>query len=242
MPVPGHTRSSYQRDHLLQTPDTFVRAPLPGMTFANAIVHAAPAMRAGFAQYTVELEPGGSFETTESQTFLYVLTGEITAVARQQRLRTAEYLYLPPGNIGRVTAEGTARVTVIEKPLSALDSQEPQLFVGSERDVAAAPLLDDDTIEVRKLVPDNCVFDFAVNTMTFAPGAQLPMVEIHVMEHGLLMLEGEGVYRLGDHWYNVMAGDFIWMAPYCPQWFGALGRKPAKYLIYKDWNRHPMKS
>ena len=27
------------------------------------------------------------------------------------------------------------------------------------------------------------------------------MVEIHVMEHGLLMLEGGGIYRLGDRWY-----------------------------------------
>jgi (S)-ureidoglycine aminohydrolase len=31
------------------------------------------------------------------------------------------------------------------------------------------------------------------------------------------------------------------MAPYCPQWFGALGKQPAKYLIYKDWNRHPLR-
>ena len=36
------------------------------------------------------------------------------------------------------------------------------------------------------------------------------------------------------------AGDFIWMGPWCPQWFGALGKVPAKYLIYKDWNRHPL--
>jgi (S)-ureidoglycine aminohydrolase len=27
------------------------------------------------------------------------------------------------------------------------------------------------------------------------------------------------------------------MAPYLPQWFGALGKTPAKYLLYKDWNR-----
>jgi (S)-ureidoglycine aminohydrolase len=60
------------------------------------------------------------------------------------------------------------------------------------------------------------------------------------MEHGLLMLEGGGIYRLGDSWYPVTAGDFIWMAPYCPQWFGALGKTPAKYLIYKDWFRHPL--
>jgi len=65
-------------------------------------------------------------------------------------------------------------------------------------------------------------------------------VEIHVMEHGLLMLEGGGIYRLADCWYPVTAGDFIWMGPYCPQWFGALGKVPAKYLIYKDWNRGPL--
>ena len=60
------------------------------------------------------------------------------------------------------------------------------------------------------------------------------------MEHGLLMLEGGGIYRLSDRWYPVTAGDFIWMAPFCPQWFGALGTSPAKYLIYKDVNRHPL--
>ena len=52
--------------------------------------------------------------------------------------------------------------------------------------------------------------------MTYQPGAALPMVEIHVMEHGLLMLEGGGIYRLGDAWYPVEAGDFIWMAPLLP--------------------------
>jgi (S)-ureidoglycine aminohydrolase len=66
------------------------------------------------------------------------------------------------------------------------------------------------------------------------------MVEMHIMEHGLLMIEGGGIYRLGDSWYPVTAGDFIWMAPWCPQWFGAIGKAPAKYLIYKDWNRHPL--
>ena len=93
---------------------------------------------------------------------------------------------------------------------------------------------------MRHLVPDNPAFDFAVNTMTYHPGAALPMVESHVMEHGLLMLAGGGIYRLGESWYPVKAGDFIWMVFYCLQWFGALGKVPAKYLIYKDWNRHPL--
>ena len=44
---------------------------------------------------------------------------------------------------------------------------------------------------------------------------------------------------LGGHCgRHVQAGDFIWMAPYCPQWFCAVGKQPAKYLIYKNFNRH----
>ena len=76
--------------------------------------------------------------------------------------------------------------------------------------------------------------------MTYQPGAGLPMVEIHVMEHGLLMLEGGGSIGWATPGIPVAAGDFIWMAPYCPQWFGAIGKTPAKYLIYKDWDRHPL--
>ena len=53
-------------------------------------------------------------------------------------------------------------------------------------------------------------------------------------------VEAGGIYRLGDQWYPVTAGDFIWMGPFCPQWFGAIGKRPAKYLIYKDWNRSPL--
>ncbi len=113
----------------------------------------------------------------------------------------------------------------------------PAAIFGSEATVQPQPVLGDDDLQVRTLLPADLAFDFAINTLTYEPGATLPMVEIHVMEHGLLMLTGGGIYRLGDSWYAVTEGDFIWMAPYCPQWFGALGKQPAKYLIYKDWNR-----
>src|ERR1700731_1511937 len=71
----GHTRSTNQRDHLLHTPDTFVRTILPGMERATAIVHISPAAGAAFTQYTVELEPGGSLGPTSNQRFLYTLEG-----------------------------------------------------------------------------------------------------------------------------------------------------------------------
>ena len=110
-------------------------------------------------------------------------------------------------------------------------------MLGEERSVSPVALNGDDAVEVRSLLPDDPAFDFAVNTMTYQPGACLPMVEVHVMEHGLLMLEGQGVYRLADAWYPVQQGDVIWMASYCPQWFVAMGKGPARYLYYKDVNR-----
>jgi (S)-ureidoglycine aminohydrolase len=235
----GHTRSSYRRDHLLHTPDTFVRAALPGMTKATAIVHASPAMGAAFTQYTVELESGGAFSLGQAQSFLYVQEG-VMAVGGAS-LGPDQYGWFPPNKAVHLGAPNGARVTVIEKPHFALNGQVPAQFTGNALSIRSEPLLGDEGVQVRRLLPDDMAFDCAVNTLTFQPGATLPMVEVHVMEHGLLMLEGQGIYRLGENWYPVKAGDFIWMAPYCPQWFGALGKIPSRYLIYKDWNRHPLR-
>lgn len=234
----GHTRSSHQRDHFLLTPDTFVRAPLPGMTRATATVHAGPAHGAAFTEYTVEFEPDGAMLTGAAQTFLYVLEGTVTV--NGETLTPSQFAYIPANEDTEITASQSARMVVIEKPLLDLHAPAREFFTGNEKTILPVPLMGDEALEVRGLIPNDFAFDFAVNTMTFEPGATLPMVEIHVMEHGLLMLEGGGIYRLNEHWYPVTAGDFIWMAPYCPQWFGALGKSPAKYLIYKDWNRHPL--
>ncbi|HYR92496.1 MAG TPA: (S)-ureidoglycine aminohydrolase [Terriglobia bacterium] len=235
----GHTRSANRHDHLLLTPDTFVRAPLPGMRKANAIIHVAPAVGARFTQFTAEFEEGGVMSPAAEQRFLYVIDGELQI--NDQPLAAGDFAYVPAGGKLTVTARHASRAAVIEKDYQQLeDVPAPAFFTGREGRVSAEPLEGDTSLEVRHLVPDNPSFDFAVNTMTYQPGAALPMVESHVMEHGLLMLDGGGIYRLGEHWYPVKAGDFIWMAPYCPQWFGALGKTPARYLIYKDWNRHPL--
>ena len=235
----GKTRSSHKHDHLLHTPDAFVRAPLPGMLKATAVVHAAPALGAAFTQYTAEFEARGQLGPASTQRFVYVLSGKVKVLGKT--LGPDEYAYLPIGE-EPVVASKASRVSVIEKPREPLgDRAAPEAFAGNEKDIASQPLMGDPWVEVRTLIPagdEN--FDFAVNTMTFQPGGSLPMVEVHVMEHGLQMLSGGGVYRLGEHWYPVAAGDFIWMGPYCPQWFGAIGKTPARYLIYKDWNRHPL--
>ena len=239
----GQTRSTNQRDHLLHTPDTFVRTVLPGMERGSAIVHISPAGGAAFTQYTAELEPGGNLGPTSNQRFLYILEGsvDIATPTTFHTLNPGSFAYIPEEAAHSVTAQQTSRLTVIEKPYEAIASTPaPEILVSHEDKTLSVPLNDDPDLQVRSLLPGDLAFDFAVNTMTYQPGAALSMVEVHVMEHGLLMLEGGGIYRLGDHWYPVTAGDFIWMGPYCPQWFGAIGKRPAKYLIYKDWRRHPL--
>jgi (S)-ureidoglycine aminohydrolase len=241
----GQTRSSQKHNHLLLTPDTFVRTALPGMKACTAIVHAGPAIGARFTQYTAEFESGGELGPTTAQRFLYVLEGQlkIEVDGRQNDLGTRGYAFLPKDTPHHVVATKTSRAVVIEKhyqPLASFES--PRAIISSEDEIRSEPLDGDEGLQVKHLLPDTMHFDFAVNSMVYQPGAALSMVEMHVMEHGLLMLEGGGIYRLGDSWYPVTAGDFIWMGPWCPQWFGAIGKSPAKYLIYKDWNRHPLAS
>jgi (S)-ureidoglycine aminohydrolase len=252
----GLTRSTNRRDHLLLTPDTFIRTPLPGLTNGMAIVHVAPQTGAGFAMTTVEFEPGGTLTQGPVQRLVFVLEGEISlfepANETPHSLRADGYAFCPQGFDHSLRAETKSRVVLVEKYFRPLDQDtarsivsndqrdQPWFLFGSEKGLPATPLNGDSDLLVRALLPDSIAFDLACNTMTYAPGAGLSQVEIHYMEHGLLMLEGGGIYRLGDQWYPTQAGDFIWMAPFCPQWFGAIGKQPAKYLIYKDFNRHTL--
>jgi (S)-ureidoglycine aminohydrolase len=227
---------------MLLTPDTFVRTSLPGMKACSAIVHIGPALDARFTEYTAEFEAGGELGSTTAQRFVFVIAGGLTLEVngKSNELGPRGYAYLPQGLPHRAVGTKAGRAVVIEKPYQTLDAvQPPSLIVSSEDAVASHPLDDDPSLQVKCLLPDEMNFDCAVNTMVYQPGASLSMVEMHVMEHGLMMLEGGGIYRLGDSWYSVTAGDFIWMGPWCPQWFGAIGKVSAKYLIYKDFHRHP---
>ena len=69
----GLTRSSHKHDHLLQTPDTFVRTPLPGAEGVEFVIHASPRLGAHFTQMTAEFAAGGSLGPAPAQRFLYVL-------------------------------------------------------------------------------------------------------------------------------------------------------------------------
>jgi (S)-ureidoglycine aminohydrolase len=84
------------------------------------------------------------------------------------------------------------------------------------------------------LDPGDPRHDFNMSLLAFDPGVALAQVELHDEEHGLYMTAGAGIYHLDGERHEVSEGDFVYMAPYCPQSFVATGTVPAEYLLYKD--------
>jgi (S)-ureidoglycine aminohydrolase len=205
-------------------------------------VQISSAMGAGLGQWLVDLPKGsaGVGQTFGYELFLYVVGGAISV--QKEKVTQGGYAFLPPGT--NYTIKGTAqssRVLIFRKRYEPLAGYEaPEFFTGHEAGVNEVPFLGDPQARLKTLLPDALGADMAVNIFTYDPGATLPFVETHVMEHGMFFLTGGGVYRLGDDWYPVTAGDAIWIAPYCPQWFIAAGPGPARYIYYKDVNRTPL--
>jgi (S)-ureidoglycine aminohydrolase len=239
----GHTRAHVGPRHALITPDNHVGSSLPGVTGATAIVVVGPAMGAAVAQTLLTFQSGGSarFAAGEIQTFGYVMGGgaRVTVGGKGRRLGEGGFFYAPAGSEWNLStpSRGT-QVTLFQKRYVPLPGvRAPRAFLSDQSRVKGVPFLGDPAANLQVLLPDEPAYDMAVNIFAYKPGGHLPFVEVHIMEHGLLMLSGQGVYRLEDSWYPVRAGDAVWMAPYCPQWFVAMGKVPARYIYYKDVNR-----
>jgi (S)-ureidoglycine aminohydrolase len=239
----GTTRSRVRTNHALVTPESFVRAELTGWQRSMGVMLITPRIGARLVQYLAMMESGGipAAPAAGVERVIFVLEGEIGVRLPDQKERTlgaGGFAYDPPGGSLVWRALTACRLNVFEKRYRPLVGMAPPVAVcGHEWEVEGVPFLGDPAAVLRTLLPSDLAYDLAVNVFTFEPGAALPLVEVHVMEHGLLMLEGQGVYRLADDWYPVRQGDVIWMGPFCPQWFVAMGKSVARYLYSKDVNR-----
>jgi (S)-ureidoglycine aminohydrolase len=241
----GETRSVIARRHALISADSHEVTPMPGWPGARIVVVISPHMGARFVQFFASMPQGTVAQAPAegAERFVFVLEGAVSLTLGDEahRLEAEDYALVPAGMDHEIEAASAARLMVLEKMFVPLDgAPHPEPVIGSVNAQPSRPMSEDGLLSVRKLIPVAERFDCEVNVMEFQPGGSLPYVETHFVEHGLLMLDGGGVYRLDDNWYPVAAGDVIWMGPYCPQWFGALGATPARYLIYKNWNRDPL--
>jgi len=241
MDVFGQTRSRVASNYALLTADTHVSAPLIDWTDSAAVVHISPEMGARFTQYTATMSAGGKsgLPGENIQRFIFVRSGTVTIeLEGTHELTAGGYAFVPANTKHEIRSSTEAELVVFEKPYQSHEKHSaPESVVGHVDEVNGEPFLGDEDAVLQTLLPIHPSFDMAVNLFTYQPGATLPFVEIHVMEHGLLMTAGKGVYRLGEDYFPVTEGDIIWMASYCPQWFVAMGKSPASYLYYKDIHR-----
>ena len=245
MKITAETRTSVKHNHALITPDGYVSSAIPGWENCEINVIINPAMGAKLSQlhYTMEENGTGKGQTEQSEIFFYIVKGTCDLTANGQRFsfKKGSYVYLPPKSEYQFTSkEAGTKLLSFTKEFESLDGfKTPEMRTGHESDHEQNVYLDDPQLLMQNLIPDDLAFDMAVNIFTYLPGGNLPFVETHIMEHGLLYLAGQGIYRLDDEWYPVQEGDAIWMAPYCPQWFTAMGKEPAVYIYYKNTNRFP---
>ena len=202
-----------------------------------------------FSQYIMEVSPGGGSDTPETDELaegvLFVVEGTATLTVEgiAHTLEEGGYAYLPPATNWTIrnSAQDTLRFHWIRKAYETVAGLDhPEVIIANEKDIAPTvmPGTDGKWATTRFVDPSDLRHDMHVTIVTFQPGAVIPFLETHVMEHGLYVLEGKAVYRLNNDWVEVEAGDYMWLRAFCPQACYAGGPGNFRYLLYKDVNRH----
>lgn len=202
-----------------------------------------------FSQYILEVAPNGGSDRPETdpqaQGVLFVVEGAATLSVdgAEHTLTPGGYAYLPPGKKWalRNNTDKMLRFHWIRKSYEAVEGLDlPDVIITNEQDITPTVMPDTEGTwaTTRFVDPSDLRHDMHVTVVTFEPGAVIPFLETHVMEHGLYVLEGKAAYRLNQDWVEVEAGDYMWLRAFCPQACYAGGPGKFRYLLYKDVNRH----
>ncbi|WP_137701159.1 bifunctional allantoicase/(S)-ureidoglycine aminohydrolase [Marimonas lutisalis] len=223
---------------------------LPGWTNTRAWIIARPmtGFAETFAQYAVEIAPGGGSDApepdAEAQAVLFVAAGRATLTidGKAHQMGAGGYAYIPAGAVWTLHNAGDSALQVhwIRKRWhGAPGIARPEAFVTNEADEPVNWMPNTDKWGTTRFVaPDDLRHDMHVNIVTFKSGGRIPFAETHVMEHGLYVLQGRASYLLNRDWVEVGPGDFMWLRAFCPQACIAEGDEDFRYLLYKDVNRH----
>lgn len=208
-----------------------------------AKVMAAPPMGARFVEHELLIEPQGATAepvNEDLEQFFYVLEGgvEFELDGKAHKLEKGSFCWLPPQRPYQLVNKGDAlcRMLWIRRKYEVVERLGiPDPIVSHESEVKAEPV---DTYMEQHLTPyEDPRFDMGINIQTFDPGVYFTFVESHIMEHGLYMLNGRGIYWLNQDYMEVQQDDFVYMAPFCPQFYYSTGWDKSAYLLYKDVNR-----
>lgn len=229
--------------HHVLTPANHFPSRLPGFCRTAVVKLVTPrSSPARFGEYLLEFtgEHAGPTAPTDDglEHFFYVLAGtlEIAHGDGTSRLSPGGFAYVPAGVRHRArSCEDAGRVLWIKRPYEPVpDLGPPDVVIGDRAELEFRATSVPGLTRVELLDPDDSRLDFNMSLMRFEPGTVFRVVEIHDEEHGLYVTAGQGLQYLSGEFHEIERGDFVYMAPYCPQYFYAVGREPTEYLLYKD--------
>jgi (S)-ureidoglycine aminohydrolase len=236
------SRGARGASYTLVTPANHYPSRLPEFGDAPVVKLVTPRLApARIGEYLLEVPAGGGTTRPVApgfETFLYGLAGaaSVQVDGRELSLRAGAYLYAPAtASFELFAGELPARLLMVKRRYEPTPGHDAPRLISGHRD--DEPFSDTPVpgFRRRELLPTtDPAFDFAMSLLAFDAGVGLDNIEVHDEEHGLYMTAGAGLYFLDGALHEVEAGDFVYMAPYCPQGFTATGREPAEYLLYKD--------
>lgn len=220
-----------------------VEHKLPGFVGVDAQVLSTPQHGSKFVQHELLIDPNGKTAKPieeEFEHFFFMLEGEINFEldGKKHKFVNGNFAWLPPHtafSFDNPNADQSRMLWIRRRYVEIAGIKIPAPIVAHESDVKGEPT---DTYMEQHLTPyEDMAFDMGINLQVFDPGSYFSFVEAHVMEHGMYMYYGQGLYWLNHDLIEVEKDDFIYMAPFCPQFYYATGWGKSAYVLYKDVNR-----
>lgn len=187
-----HSRTRVGTRFALMPLEGFPISRLPACPEAEVRVLASPALGAQFVEMLVDLPAGKTLRPgsqTNVQLFYFVLSGHgrLRESDSAHSLEPGGFGLLPPGTDFQFTAVDSLRLLTLQKRYEAIRGIKVFNSVhGQESKIEKKIWANNSGSLLQTLIPDEIEFDLAMNIFTFDPGCGLPVVETHVMEHGLL--------------------------------------------------------
>lgn len=259
--VPGFTRSKLKPDYAMIAHESRVYGGLFGWTNTLGAYVVSPGMnKATILMTMVSMNTNAKsyVPSPGAWRFAFVLDGQCSiryrdedaeAEVTREDLKAGEYFYFPMNTEHEIYTDEKSQCELVmyeafTKPkLNGTPDEFPtgQKVIVGETDALPNIETPGEIFRLKKLLPQTLEYDVNFHVMDFAPGETLNVKELHHPQHGLVILEGQGIYRLNEDFMPVQQGDVIYMGPWVTQWYGALGKNRTRYLISKDTYRDPLR-
>ncbi|WP_263081517.1 (S)-ureidoglycine aminohydrolase [Endozoicomonas sp. Mp262] len=221
---------------------------IPGIEGCELSIVGSPKIGCSFVQYVGKVKAEG--QTTKPfaaesgiESFIYVIDGEgelkVTIGGESKTLSAGGYAYIPDNKALEFanTGRDEVRILLYKQRYIPAEGMQPYTVFGNVHDIQEDNYMGLPQVWIKDLLPVDINFDMNFHVLSFDPGGCHPFIETHVQEHGAYLLEGEGIYLLGQDWVQTVAEDFIWFGPFTQQACYGTGDSRFTYIYSKDCHR-----